>query len=158
MPRAKRSEGDVVKKDIIAGAFLLAVVAAFWVQRDFNGKLEAAFPEFVLISLSALAVVIIVLGVLRGDRTPGRRDVDLRFLGAAIAVVLAWAVGVGVIGFTITGVIAFAVMAQLIRRGRPQVPRLALDAAVALVVVVGVFLIFTRVLLVPLPVSTLINM
>ena len=147
-----------MRKDIAAGAVLLVVVAAFWVQRDFNGKLEAAFPEFVLILLSVFAVAIIVRGILTGDRAAGRRETDRRLWAAGAGLILAWAAGMGAIGFTVAGVVGFVVMAQLIRRERLQAPRLALDVTVAALVVVGVFLIFTRVLLVPLPVSTLINM
>lgn len=148
-----------MRREVVAGVVLLVIVAGFWAQRDFNGNLEAAFPEFVLLSLSLLAVAIIVRGILAGTQSvPAERHVDLRYLAAAITLMLGWAVGMGAIGFTISGVLGFIVMAQLIRRGGLRPRPVAMDSAIAVVVVVGVFFIFTRGLLVPLPVSVLIGM
>lgn len=147
-----------MRADIVCGAVMLLVVAAFWPQRDFNDRLTGVFPDFVLLTLALLGVLIIARGVLRGDRTRQPREVDLRMLSAGAALLVLWALGMGLIGFTISGVLAFVAMTLLIRRGRPEPRRLAMDVGVAVVVVVGCFLVFTRVLLVPLPVSTLIGM
>lgn len=147
-----------MRADVVAGSILLAIAAVFWLQRDYEGASSARFPNLVLIVLAVLGAVIIAQGIRRGDRERNARQLDLRMLAAAAALVLVWGVLMGLIGFTISGVIAFVVMALLIRRGRPSPRSLALDAGVGVVVVVGCFLIFTRVLLVPLPVSTVIGM
>jgi len=148
-----------VRRDLVCGGVLLAIVAVFWMQRDYGGQLTARFPDFVLMVMAALAVGIIVRALVKRETgEAGERRVDLRYLGAAVALLLAWAVGMSLIGFTISGVIVFVVIAQLIRRGRPQPRLVALDSAVGLAVVVACFFVFTRILLVPLPVSVLIGM
>jgi len=143
---------------VVAGSVLLAVTGVFWFQRDYSSRTSGAFPDLVLVMIAVLGVVIIAQGLRRGDPERKPREVDPRMLGAAGALVLAWGVLMGLIGFTISGLIAFVVMALLIRRGRPTARALLTDSAIGAVVVVGVFLVFTRVLLVPLPVSTLIGM
>jgi hypothetical protein len=147
-----------LRTDIVAGAILLVVSAAFWVQRDYTDRLAGQFPDFVLIVLIALGVFMIVNGIWRGDRTRAPREVNLPRLGAAAALIVAWAVLMGLIGFTISGVIVFVLMALMVRNTRPTPRTVTIDLVAGLVVVIGTFLIFTQLLLVPLPVSTLIGM
>lgn len=155
-----------MRRDLLCAVVLLAVAGVFWTQLDHRPELTAAFPDFVLIVLVLLAAGIAVRGVLRRggpaeaapEEGPPEGRTDLRFLAAAIALVVVWAFGMGLVGFTISGVLAFVVMAQLIRRGRPRPLTVAKDTGVAIVMVVACFLIFTEVLLVPLPVSVLIGM
>lgn len=147
-----------MRADIVCGAILIAIAGVFWVQRDYADRISAAFPDLVLIVLAVLGLAIIAKGVLRGDRAPGERQVNPRLLAIVSVLLVAWAILMGLIGFTISGVLAFITMALLIREGQPNRRTIALDLTVGVVTVVGVFLIFTRVLLVPLPVSTLIGM
>lgn len=147
-----------MRADLVAGAILLIVTGVFWLQRDYGSRTSAVFPDVVLIALAVLGVAIIVKGVRSGDRERKPRQLDLRMLAAASVLVLVWGILMGLIGFTISGVLAFVAMALLVRRGRPSPRTLAIDTGAAVVVVVGCFLVFTRVLLVPLPVSTLIGM
>lgn len=147
-----------MRTNIICGAILIVVAGVFWTQRDYDNPQAAVFPDLVLVVLAILGVGILVHGILRGDRTRGPREINLKMLGIATALVVGWAFALGLVGFTISGVIAFLIMALLIRRGRPSVRDVVQDFIVAVAVVVGCFFIFTRVLLVPLPVSTLIGM
>lgn len=147
-----------MRADVVAGAILLAVTGVFWVQRDYGSRTSGMFPDLVLVVLAVLGVAIIVKGVRSGDRERRPRQVDPRMFAAAAVLVVVWGLLMGLIGFTISGVLAFVAMALLVRRGKPDAKTVATDAAVAAVVVVGCFFVFTRVLLVPLPVSTLIGM
>lgn len=149
-----------MKANIICGAILIAIVAVFWSQRDYEDPLVGIFPDMVLIVLAVLGAAILVLGILRGDRTStlGVRDLNWRRLGAAIALIVGWSLALGMVGFTISGIIAFMIMALMVREGRPTIRHVVQDFVVGIVVVVGCFFIFTRVLFVPLPVSTLIGM
>ena len=147
-----------MRADIVCGAILIVIAGAFWVQRDYNDLISGAFPDLVLIVLAVLGLGIIAKGVLRGERGPGERQVNPRMLVIVSVLLATWAITMGLIGFTISGVLAFVAMALLVREGRPTRRTIALDFAVGVVAVVGCFLIFTRVLLVPLPVSTLIGM
>ncbi|HEX2177377.1 MAG TPA: tripartite tricarboxylate transporter TctB family protein [Nocardioidaceae bacterium] len=148
-----------MRADLVAGSVLLLVAALFWVQRDYRpGGMAGTFPDVVLITLVVSGVWIILRGIVSGDRTHRPREVNLRILAAAGALLVGWALGMGLIGFTISSVVAFVAMATLIRRARPRPKTLAVDTLVAVAVVVVCFVIFTRVLLVPLPVSTLIGM
>lgn len=147
-----------MRSDVIAGVILLVVAAVFWLQRDYGGGTSGTFPDLVLTALALLGTAIIVNGIRKGDRARRPRTTDLRLLTAGGVLVLLWGVLMGLIGFTISGVVAFVAMALLIREKRPTPRTVAIDTAVGVVVVVACFLIFTRVLLVPLPVSTLIGM
>jgi hypothetical protein len=147
-----------MRADIVCGAILIVIAGAFWVQRDYADRISAAFPDLVLIVLAVLGAVIVAKGFLRGDRGPGERQVNPKMLAIVSVLLAAWAILMGLIGFTISGVLAFLAMALMIREGRPTRRTIALDLTVGVVTVVGCFLIFTRVLLVPLPVSTLIGM
>lgn len=147
-----------MRADIVCGAILIVIAGAFWVQRDYNDRLSGAFPDLVLAVLAVLGLVIIARGALRGDRSPGERQVNPRMLVIVSVLLAVWAIAMGLVGFTISSVLAFVAMALLVRQGRPTRRTLALDLTVGVVTVVGCFLIFTRVLLVPLPVSTLIGM
>jgi Tripartite tricarboxylate transporter TctB family len=150
-----------VRTDVICGAILLGVSAVFWVQRDYNNRVDGLFPDMVLVALALLGTWILLAGLRirreqAGDGPP--EGANPRMFAAAALVLIAWAVGLGLIGFTITSVLAYVAMTSLIRRGRPHPRNLAVDTTVAVAVVVGCFFVFTRVLLVPLPVSTLIGM
>lgn len=149
-----------MKANIICGAILLVIVGIFWSQRDYEDPLVGIFPDMVLIVLAVLGAAILAHGILRGDRTStlGVRELNWRRLSAAIALVVGWSLALGMVGFTISGIIAFMIMALMVREGRPTLRNVIQDFVVALVVVIGCFFIFTRVLVVPLPVSTLIGM
>jgi uncharacterized membrane protein YidH (DUF202 family) len=96
----------------------------FWTQRGDRDNLITTFPDFVLVFLALLGIGVIVRAFLRrGDGESQAGGTDPRFLVAAIALMLLWALGMGLVGFTISSVLAFVVVAQLIRRGRPR-PRL----------------------------------
>lgn len=147
-----------MRSDVVAGAILLVVAAVFWLQRDYGSRTSGTFPDLVLIGLAVLGAAIIVKGIRSGDRARRPRTTDLRLLTAGGVLVLLWGVSMALVGFTISGVVAFVAMALLIREGRPTPRRVAVDTAVGVVVVVACFLIFTHVLQVPLPVSTVIGM
>lgn len=87
--------------------------------------------------------------------TPGRRPHWV--LPAACALLIGWAAAFGLFGITLSGVVAFVVTAVLIRRGTGTARRFLLDVAVALVVVLFCWAVFTRALLVPLPVSVILG-
>lgn len=150
-----------MRSDPVCGAVLLGVVAVFWTQRDYDDRIDGLFPDAVLVGLALLGAWVLLSG-LRVRRTQNRGEsaggANPGMFAAAALLLVAWAVGLGLVGFTITSVLAYVAMTSLIRRGRPRPRELAVDTAVAVVVVVGCFFVFTRVLLVPLPVSTLIGM
>ncbi|HET6625937.1 MAG TPA: tripartite tricarboxylate transporter TctB family protein [Nocardioidaceae bacterium] len=147
-----------MRADLVCGGILIVIAGTFWVQRDTSDRLYAAFPDLLLVVLAVLGVVIIVQGLVRGERGAGEREVNRRMLAIVSVLLVAWALGMGLVGFTISGVVAFVIMALLVREGRPRLREVATDTAAGVVIVVACFLIFTRVLLVPLPVSTLIGM
>jgi hypothetical protein len=147
-----------MRRDIICGMLLIGVVLVFWSQRDGSGAVTASFPDVVLGVLTVLGVGIIVRGVRSGDREKRPREVDVRFLGAGAALLLGWAVAMGLVGFTISSVVTFVVVAQLIRRSKPAAVPILKDTAAGTAIAVACFFVFTRVLLVPLPVSVIIGM
>lgn len=158
-----------MRRDIVTGFLLLAIGIIFTSRIEQWAPEDAVFPWFVLIVLLVSGAVLAVRGVLSARRAATGADpqpeeethqqsqqdqrVDKRILAAGAALLLGWGVAFGLFGFTLSGVVAFLAVVWLIRRGSGSPKVVILDITVAVVFVVACFLIFTRLLMVPLPVS-----
>jgi uncharacterized membrane protein YidH (DUF202 family) len=136
--------------NLIAGIIVLAITAAFGIQRDFS-PMGGLFPDPVLIILGVLSVVLIVRGIRSPERANPFEGVVLSSLLVAVVLLGAWALSLGVAGFVLSGLVFFLATALFLRE-RPVRPiQVLADAGVSVLFVVGIYVAFTQVLLVPLP-------
>lgn len=163
-----------LRGDLIAVAVAVVVAVVFWVQRDYREPLSGVFPDFVLIGLVVLAALLVVRTVTvhvgtrshaGGDRPEagtGLADEESGGGGtagivfASMAFLVAWVALLTPLGFTLSGILAFLAITVFLRRGEFRPRHLLVDVPVAVAVVWLCFLVFTRLLLVPLPVPPFI--
>ncbi|MQA84341.1 MAG: hypothetical protein GEV03_06890 [Streptosporangiales bacterium] len=176
--------GDPVRArpraDLAAAAVAVVVAAAFWVQRDYREPLSGVFPNLVLVGLVVLAVLLVARtfllrrraagGAVDGtpdeaadetvdetvDEPSGGAGVPIAMVFASMAFLAAWVALLTPLGFTLAGILAFLAITVFVRRGSFRPKHLLIDVPVAIVVVWLCFIVFTRVLLVPLPVPPFI--
>ena len=148
-----------MRSDIAVGVVCLVLAVVFGVQVRGDDPTSVIYPIVVLSVLTLLGLVLIVTGLVR--RAPEETDEgprpSWRLFLLALAVLLAWSVTVGLVGFTISGVICFVAVVFMIRKGKLTAKTVGVDALVAVVTVVACVLLFTRVLGVPLPVSAVLG-
>lgn len=153
--------------DIAASGLAIVIAGVFWIQRDYRERLSGVFPDFVLVGLVLLAVLLLLRVAITyvtgrtprerapdepGEETSGERGPPLAMVLASMVLLAAWVVLLTPLGFTLSGILAYLAITIFIRRRGFRPRDLLVDAVVAIVVVWGSFLIFTRIFLVPLPV------
>ncbi|MPV35474.1 tripartite tricarboxylate transporter TctB family protein [Georgenia subflava] len=142
------------KINVAVGALTIAVAGVFWVQRSYTTQYGGTFPDPVIIVLALLGAVLLVLGLTRkavGQGTEEEERMPVRGLLIAVVLLAAWVAALPYLGYLVGGVIFFALMAVLMRTGRPSLRGLLLDVVIAVAVVAFFYVIFTEVLYVRLP-------
>lgn len=137
--------------NVIAAVGLLVITALFWVQRDYTTRFGGTFPDPVLIALGALNFALLVLGLTRWRNERLTQELSAGGLVRALGILVAWVAALPFLGYLLGGILFFWVTAVLLRTERLTVKGVLLDAAVALVTVGALYLVFTRVLVVRLP-------
>lgn len=151
-----------VNTDLCAGLVGLLVTGIFWFSRE-DGWMHssAVWPEGILKAMMVISVLLLLRAVIKREVfavfDEGNR---WRMFGAAAGLAV-WGVGVHYIGFVVTSVIVFPVMAYLISRAEqresPEVApaltnRTMLIWGLAILFEIGLlYVVFSEVLLVPLP-------
>lgn len=139
--------------DLLGGAIGLGLAALFWLTREQWSFWSAVFPNLTLAVLALLSVALLVKGFVRPERLPliaeGNR---VRVLVTAV-VLLLWAFAIRPVGTLGSSLVAFWGLAIYLGSAGQRVT--AVDAVKWLVVVAVelglLYLIFTRILGVPLP-------
>jgi hypothetical protein len=139
--------------NIVGGLAMIGLCLVFWLQRDYSSDNGGIFPDAIMISLTVLSLALVARGVFWRRETGWNATEHLSAAGLARAFLLlvAWVASLPLLGYVVGGVIFFTLMALLMRTARLTVKKVAMDLGVALVVVGGFYVIFTRVLLVNLP-------
>jgi putative tricarboxylic transport membrane protein len=140
------------------GACALVMLLAggvFKAAADFE-MLGAVFPRAVASLLMVLAGLYIVLALKRPSPPPERIEGSRGRRIAMFGVMLAWALLLEPLGFLTTSLACYAA-ALLIANYDRWTPRMAMNyAGVGLTILVGLYLLFSQVLAVPLPSGVMI--
>ncbi|WP_165874270.1 tripartite tricarboxylate transporter TctB family protein [Rubrobacter taiwanensis] len=139
-----------MKLSLVAGIVTLVIALSFGLQRNFS-PLGGLFPDAVLTVLTLLGIVMIIRGIREPARERPFAGIAASGLLAAIAILAVWVFSLGVAGFVISGLVFFLITALFLRERPVRIRVVLVDAAISTLFVVGIYLIFTRVLLIPLP-------
>lgn len=139
--------------DILSGVIGLAVAGIFWWGRGEVGRLSIMFPNTILVLLAAISTVLVVKGMVRPERRPIFAEGDRGKIVGACAILFAWVIAVPYFGFLLSSVAGFWAMTCYLASSRREVtPLLAAKwFCIVLVEVTFFYLIFAKLLYVPLP-------
>ena len=145
--------------DLWAGCIGLALSVAFWFSIDEEiMSLSIMFPKAMIAIMALISILLLVKGILKAERQ------DLFNVGSNRRVLITallffiWGVAISYLGFFVSSVLAILAQAWYLALARRKVtlPTLALWLVVAAGEVAFFYLIFTRLLHVPLPKGILI--
>jgi hypothetical protein len=145
--------------DLWAGCIGLALSVAFWFSIDEEiMRLSIMFPKAMIAIMALISILLLVKGILKAERQ------DLFNVGSNRRVLITallffiWGVAISYLGFFVSSVLAILAQAWYLALARRKVtlPTLALWLVVAAGEVAFFYLIFTRLLHVPLPKGILI--
>ena len=138
--------------NIASSIVVIFITIVFWLQRSYTTSLVNIFPDFVLVVLDLLAIILCVRG-LKGyeDNEAPFANVKFSRLTVAVALLAIWMLLLQPLGFIPSSIVLFLAM-TLFLRGRPIRKRMIItDAAISVVLVVVTYVIFARLLSIPLP-------
>jgi hypothetical protein len=140
-------------RDLVTGVVLLALVATFWVQRDYRAAYGGVLPDTVMVLLAVMGLTLAVRGFLARRSVAEETEAGLpwRALLRAVGLLAAWVLSLPYLGYLVGGIVFFTLMALLMRTERLTWRGALLDLAVACAVVGAFYLLFTQVLYVRLP-------
>ena len=145
--------------DLWAGCIGLALSTAFWISIDEEiMRLSIMFPKAMIAIMALISILLLVKGILNAERQ------DLFGVGSNRRVIItallffAWGAAISYLGFFVTSVLAILAQAWYLALARRKVtlPALGLWLVIAAGEVAFFYLIFTRLLHVPLPKGILI--
>jgi hypothetical protein len=145
--------------DLWSGIIGLAIAGVFWWGRGEVGRLSVMFPNTLLILLAAFSAALVVKGLVRPDRRSIFSEGDRGKIIGTCAILFVWVVAISYIGFFLSSVAGFWGMACYLASSRRKVTMLlaAKLLCVVLVEVTFFYLIFAKLLYVPLPTGAFFN-
>jgi hypothetical protein len=143
-----------VNTDLIAGIIGLALTAAFRVTLDPEmTRLSKMFPKAMILIMACISAILVIRGILKPERR------NLFSEGSNVRVIVtalhffAWGIAIAYVGFFVSSVITISSLVYFLALANRSVSLKVMAGWVMIVVFeVGLFyLIFTRLLHVPLP-------
>lgn len=142
---------------LIGSLIGLVMAAVFWADRGKWTWLSAVFPDFVLIALAALSAVLLLTSLVRPSLERVFEGQNLARASVTAALILAWVWAIDVIGFVVASFVCMLAMLVYLTRGTgPRgLRRYAYWTFVTAALIGFFYVVFTRVLYVPLPTGLL---
>ncbi len=139
--------------DLLAGIIGLAIAGIFWWGRGDVGRLSIMFPHALLVLLAMFSVGLVAKGLVRPDRRSIFAEGDRGKIIGTCAILFTWVIAIPYIGFILSSVAGFWVMSCYLASSRRKVTPLfaAKLLGVVLVEVTFFYLVFAKLLYVPLP-------
>ncbi len=139
--------------DLWSGIIGLAIAGVFWWGRGEVGRLSVMFPNTLLILLAVISAALVAKGLIRPDRRSIFSEGDRGKILGTCAILFAWAAAIPYLGFILSSVAGFWGMTCFLASSRLKVtPVLAAKWLCVVVVEVTFFyLVFAKLLYVPLP-------
>lgn len=144
--------------DLIVTIFMLVVVIVFWIQltslktHRFYVHLDMIFPQFILICMLALSLILLIKSFIKPDRKTLFLIKNKTKLIIAVVAGILWVSLFSVLGFIISSMVIFTFLTITLEEKSENNPKkIILTVIVSLVMVLGVYFLFSIVLKVPLP-------
>lgn len=147
-----------VNADFFSGLVGLIVAAVFWLSIEEISWLSIRFPQYLVGIIVLLSLVLLVKGWLQPDKLAVFNDGNNQRIVVTGASLFVWCIAINWIGFYVSSVMIISFMVWYLARARRQVSVKILCLWVAIIAVkVGLFyLVFNKLLYVPLPRGILI--
>ncbi len=139
--------------DLLSGIIGLGLAGVFWWGRGEVGRLSIMFPNTLLILLAIFSLALVGKGLVRPERRAIFAEGDRGKILGTCAILFAWVGAIPYLGFFLSSVAGFWGMTCYLASSRRKVtPLLAAKwLCVVLVEVTFFYLIFAKLLYVPLP-------
>lgn len=140
--------------DLWAGCIGLALSAVFWFSIDEEiTRLSIMFPKAMIGIMALISILLLFKGFLKAERLDLFNVGNNRRIIITGVLFFAWAIGISYLGFFVSSVLAILAQAcyLALARRRLTLSSVALWLVIAACEVSFFYLIFTRLLLVPLP-------
>lgn len=144
--------------DLIAAIFMLAVVVVFWIQlmalktHRFYVHLDIIFPQFVLISMAVLSLILLIKSFREPDRKTLFLTTNKEKIIIAIVAGILWVSLFSVLGFLISNIIFITFLTIILEEKSKNNPKkLILSLIFSIMIVAVAYFLFSSVLKVPLP-------
>ena len=145
--------------DLWAGCIGLTLSAAFWFSIDEEiMRLSIMFPKAMIAIMALISILLLIKGLLKAERQDLFNVGSNKRMIVTALLFFVWGVAISYLGFFVSSVLAILAQAWYLAQARRKVtlPTLALWLVVAAGEVAFFYLIFTRLLHVPLPEGILI--
>lgn len=143
-----------VNSDLIGGVLGLGLAGAFFLAREANWSFwSAVFPNVVIAVIATLSALLMIKAFVRPAMLPLFAEGSLRHMVVVAVVLLAWSVAFYRLGTLVSSFLGFTVLALYLARGTARLGTRQLVIGIVVIVteLTVFYVIFTRVLNVPLP-------
>jgi hypothetical protein len=143
--------------DRISALVILGICISFFVLSRRFSPYSALFPRVIIIILGSLALLLLVLSFFKpkGGRVFDTLEVRYLPIGISVLLMVAWSFMIDVLGFLVTSLLFFSLMAVYLDRKKTWLSILR-NLAIVTAVVTGFYFFFVKVLLVPFPEGVLL--
>lgn len=139
--------------DLIVAIFMLIVVTIFWNQiQHLSSPLDIIYPKFILICMLVLSSILLIKSLIKPDR--GALFLIKNKTNLCIAVITGtlWISFFSTLGFFISSMIAFIFLTIIIgEKSEKNLKKIISTIIVSSIIVIIVYLLFSKILEVPLP-------
>lgn len=145
--------GKAVNSDLIGGVLGLVLAATFWFAREGNWSFwSAVFPNVIIVIIAVLSGLLLLKGLLGPAMLPLFQDGSRRKMLVTAVLLLVWSFAFSRLGTLASSFLGFTVLALYLGGGTTLgAKKLLIGAGVILAELAVFYLLFTRVLHVPLP-------
>lgn len=142
-----------VNTDIISGIAGLVFMGFFWFSREGVTRLSIMFPNALLILIGLFSVALIIKGLIRAERGAVFTEGNRVRIAVTAAALFGWVLAIVIIGFYVGSLIVFCSLAYYLASARQKVtlPKFIYWVAIVAVQIAIFYLVFSKMLYVPLP-------
>ena len=144
--------------DLIVAIFMLAVVVVFWIQlmslktHRFYIQLDIIFPQFVLISMIVLSLILLIKSLREPDRKTLFLTTNKKKIIIVVVAGILWVSLFSVLGFIISSIVFITFLTIILEEKSKNNPKkIILSVIFSLIIVTVAYFLFSNVLEVPLP-------